>query len=160
MSSSLIRLVAVAAFLVVVSKQAQALQRRGQAAGGAPKVPMVQSLGCVERKGGSTGTWWITRATDAKPTQTTFFNATDVDEAKATALGTSAYQLIGVADFLDVDGLLQEGQRSQFTTRQSANASGQLRAGRKVVLKGLLIEGEGQKRINLTQVVSLADACQ
>ena len=76
------------------------------------------------------------------------------------SLGSNAYQLIGVADFLDKDGLLQEGQRSQFTTRDTANASGQLRAGRKVIVKGLLIDADGQRRINLTQVVSVSDTCQ
>ena len=130
-------------------------------AGGAPKVGVIQSVGCSETKGVKPATWWLTHATEAKATETTFFNATEIEDAKTLALGTNAYQLLGVADFLDVEGLLQQGQRSQFTTRDTANASGQLRAGRKVVVKGLLVEGaDGQKRINLTQVVSVSDSCQ
>ena len=141
-------------------EEAHALQRRGQA-GGTPKVGVIQSIGCSETKGANPTTWWLTHAAEAKATATTFFNATEIEDAKALALGTNAYQLLGVADFLDVDGLLQQGQRSQFTTRETANASGQLRAGRKVVVKGLFVEGaNGQKRINLTQVVSVSDSCQ
>lgn len=146
--------------LVVGVQVTHAHQRRGEGPAGVPKVGVVQSIGCAERKSGNPATWWLTRAAEAKPTDTTFFNATEVEEAKNFALATNVYQLIGVADFLDREGLLQESQRSQFTTRETANASGQLREGRKVVVKGLFIDAAGQKRINLTQVISVSDTCQ
>jgi hypothetical protein len=156
--------------LVIGAQVTYAQQRRGEASAGVPKVGVVQSIGCVERRSGNgpggrgprseIDTWWLIRAAEAKATETTFFNATDVEEAKSVALGTNAYQLIGVADFLDAEGLLQEGQRSQFTTRETANASGQLREGRKVAVKGLFIDAGGQTRINLTQVISVSDTCQ
>jgi len=133
---------------------------RGHVTGPAPKVNIVQSIGCAERRAGNPATWWLTRAAEATATESTFFNANEVEASRTLALGSNAYQLIGVADFLDKDGLLQEGQRSQFTTRDTANASGQLRAGHKVIVKGLLIDADGQRRINLTQVVSVSDTCQ
>jgi hypothetical protein len=147
-----------AALLVGVAVRAtNGQQSRGETPAQKPKVDIVQSVGCAERKSGQ---WWLTRATQAKASEGSFFNAIEVEEVRRLALGTNTYQLIGVADFLDTDGLLREGQRSQFTTRETANASGQLREGRKVVVKGLLIVASERPRINLTQVVSVSGTCE
>ena len=154
------KLMVLAVALTLCAQAAQAQQRRGEASAGTPKVGVVQSIGCAERRNGSPATWWLTRAAEPTATETTFFNAAEVEQARQLALAANAYQLIGVADFLDNEGLLQDAQRSQFTTRESANGSGQLRTGRKVVVKGLFIDAGGQKRINLTQVISVADTCQ
>ena len=43
--------------------------------------------------------------------------------------------------------------------RDQINASGELRPGRTVLVKGLLIETDGESRINLTSVVGLANSC-
>jgi hypothetical protein len=126
-----------------------------------PKVDVVRSFGCVERRHGSPVTWWLSSAADPTVTQSSLLNTTEVEQSKMQALGKNAFQLVGVADFLDADALLQQGQRSQFTTPATANATGQLRDGHKVIVKGLLIEAaDGQKRINLTAVLKLADACE
>ncbi|OFW24726.1 MAG: hypothetical protein A3H97_20105 [Acidobacteria bacterium RIFCSPLOWO2_02_FULL_65_29] len=133
--------------------------RRPPIASGKPKVDLVETVGCVDRKAGNPVTWWLTRAADPRITTAGFVTTTDVESAKSLPLGTNALQLIGVSDFVDAEALLQEPERSRFTTSETANATGQLRAGRKVLVKGLFIEADGQKRINLTQVISLAAIC-
>jgi hypothetical protein len=89
------------------------------------------------------------------------FNRTEVDEiAGAVKPGARVFQLVGVADFLDVDGLLASGDRQLFTTAEQANATGELRTGRMVLVKGLLIEADGDSRINLMAVVGLSETCE
>ncbi len=135
--------------------------QRGQqpATGEKPKVDIVQSVGCVERESGDPETWWLKRAAEPKVTQAGMSSTRQIEEAKSVALGTHVFQLIGVADFLDTEGLLRSGQRTQFTTPETANATGQLREGHKVLVKGLLIEAADQKRINLMAVIALTDTC-
>ncbi len=135
-------------------------QRRGQAPPREkPKVDVVQSAGCAERKSGNPETWWLTRASDPKVTALGVFSVSQVEEAGGSGLGGNIFQLVGVADFLDTEGLVRSGRRAEFTTAETANATGQLREGRKVLVKGLLIEGGEQKRINLITVIALADTC-
>jgi len=124
-----------------------------------PAVDVVHSVGCVERKDGNPETWWITRAADPRVTQPGVFSVAQVDAAKAVAPGANTFQLVGVADFLDVDGLLKSGRRREFTTAENANATGELRPGRKVLVKGMFITSGESKRINLLNVVGLADSC-
>jgi hypothetical protein len=133
--------------------------RRPPIASGKPKVELVDIVGCVERKAGSPDTWWLTNAASPKTTTVGFVTATDVDSAKSLPLGSNSFLLLGAVDFLDAEAVVKDPERSKFTTPATANATAQLRAGRKVLVKGLLLDGEGEKRINLTQVVSLADAC-
>lgn len=136
---------------------------RQPATGEKPTVDVVQSVGCVEREHGTPETWWLKRAAAPKVTQAgmfnTMFNPTQIEEAKSVALGTHVFQLIGVADFLDTEGLLRSGQRKQFTTPETANATSQLREGHKVRVRGLFIEAADQTRINLMAVIALADTC-
>ena len=124
-----------------------------------PKVDVVQSVGCVERKSGDTETWWLTRAADPRPAPPGVFSTGQIDAARQAPLGANAFQLIGVADFLDADGLLKSGRRSEFTTPQTANATGVLGDGRKVLVKGMLIDAGEGKRINLLTTIRLADSC-
>jgi hypothetical protein len=133
-------------------------QRGRGASGDKPKVDIVQTVGCAERKAGNPDTWWLNRAADPRASAPGMFNTTQVGEAKAATLGANVFQLVGVADFLDADGLLASGRRKEFTTRETANATGQLRPGHKVLVKGLLIEGD-PKRINLMSVVGVGDTC-
>ena len=63
------------------------------------------------------------------------------------------------AEFLDLDSLLNQFQRTELTALESVNATGQLSNGHKVAVKGLLIESTDPHRINLTSVISLADSC-
>ena len=134
-------------------------QRRVPATSEKPKVEIVQSVGCAERKAGSPATWWLARAADATVAQPGVFSVAQVEQAKSVALGAGTFQLVGFADFLDTAGLLQSGQRAEFTTAENANASAQLKEGRKVLVKGLLIDGGDVKRINLMSVISLAESC-
>jgi hypothetical protein len=142
-------------FLPVLHAQA----RRPPIAVGKPKVDLVDVVGCVERTAGVAGAWWLRNAATPKVTTVGFVTATDVESAKSLPLGANSFELIGVTDFLDPDALLQDPDRSKFVKPESANATGQLRPGRKVLVKGLILEADGQKRINLTQVIGLADAC-
>jgi hypothetical protein len=135
-------------------------QRRAPfGASGKPKVDVVVGVGCVERKGGDPPTWWLSHASDPKVTPSASFSTGEIEQMKMVPMGTGVYQLVGVSDFLDVDGLLQDPLRAQFTNLETANATGQLREGRKVIVKGPLVEVNGQKRINVMAVLGLADTC-
>jgi hypothetical protein len=124
-----------------------------------PQVEIVQTVGCVEQRGGDAPTWWLTRSVEPTVIAAGVFDETQVEEAKGSTLGTRSFQLIGVADFLDAESLLGFGDRAQFTTRDQVNATGELVAGRTVLVKGLLIETNEPARINLLVVVTLSDGC-
>jgi hypothetical protein len=157
------------AFAVAFSIPLMLHAQRGRGdTGEKPKVEIVQSVGCVERKGSSPGatgprsetdSWWLSRAADPRTAPAGIFNSTQVEAAKTAALGANVFQLIGVADFLDTEGLLRSGRRKEFTTPETANATGQLRDGHKVLVKGMLIDTADPKRINLLAVIGLADSC-
>jgi hypothetical protein len=124
-----------------------------------PAVDVVQAVGCVERRDGSPETWWLTRAADPRVVQPGVFSTSQIATAKGVSPGTNTFQLVGVADFLDTEGLLKSGRRREFTTAQNANATGEIRPGRKVLVKGMFITSGETKRINLLNVVGLADSC-
>ena len=119
-------------------------------------VPLVKSVGCVERDGDA---WYLTAATDPEATQYPFSSAVEVEDARRAGLGSQHFQLVGVADFLDADQLLSLHQRADHTAPESVNATGQLAAGRKVAVKGLYITSAEPHRLNLTSVFALADMC-
>ena len=121
-----------------------------------PTIKIIQTIGCATVEG---TTWFITDATDPAETEAPFTSDVEVEEAQNAPLGSNRFQLIGVAEFLDVEGLLDQFQRSDFTARESVNASGQLIVGHKVAVKGLFIEDVEPKRINLTSVISVAESC-
>ena len=123
-----------------------------------PAVEIVHTVGCVERRTGE-AEWWLARAAEPTVSEPGVFDQDEVDEARAQALGTRAFQLVGVADFLGAEALLRSFDRAAFTTPDQVNATGELRAGRTVLVKGLLIATEAVERINLLAVVGLADAC-
>ncbi len=138
-----------------------AAQRQSQPPGEKPKAPIVQGVGCAEQRPGTPATWWLVRASSADPAPPGPFHISQVEKAKGATPGTNVFRLIGETDFLSVEELLKSGERSRFTTAETANASGQLRAGRKVLVKGLIVTGDvgTEPRINLMSVVSLADSC-
>jgi hypothetical protein len=144
--------------LLAFPPAASAQRGRGANTGEKPAVDVVQSVGCAARKPGSPETWWLNRAVDPRVAQPGIFTVPQVEQAKSVPLGANTFQLIGVADFLDAEGLLKSGQRREFTTPENANATGQLRDGRKVLVKGMLINAE-VKRINLLAVISLSESC-
>ena len=147
---------AVLAVLVIPGLQAQQRGRGRGAEGDKPKVDIVQTVGCAEQKSNQ---WWLARAAEPRVTQGNIFNSTQIDAAKTVPLGVEAFQLVGVADFVDAEELLRSGQRKEFTNPDNVNATGQLRAGRKVLVKGMLVAENDVKRINLLSVVAIADSC-
>jgi hypothetical protein len=154
------RTVRVFCVIALCSSQPLAAQRGRQGnSGEKPAVDVVQSVGCVERRDGNPETWWLTRAVDSRVAQPGVFSTTQIDTARALPLGANTFQLVGVADFLDSEGLLKSGRRREFTTAQNANATGEIRPGRKVLVKGMLITSGETKRINLLNVIGLADSC-
>jgi hypothetical protein len=119
---------------------------------------MVQAVGCVEQRTGNN--WWLTQASEPEVSPPGVFNQVQLDAVLAALTpGTREFQLVGVADFLDAEGLLATGNRADFTSSDQVNATGELRQGRTVLVKGLLIEADGVSRVNLTTVVGLAERC-
>jgi hypothetical protein len=122
-----------------------------------PKVDIVTVVGCAAHPDAKT--WLLTNATDTVVTPQPFTSEKEVAEAKNQTLGTAQYRLIGTNEFGTIEELLKDPARATFTTRESANTTGTLQAGRKVVVKGLLIVAPDQKRLNLLSVQSLANSC-
>jgi len=158
--STVVRVLSAACVAALFSSQGLAAQRGRQTnPAEKPAVDVVQSVGCVERRDGNPETWWLTRAVDPRVAQPGVFSAAQIDAARGVAPGTNTFQLVGVADFLDTEGLLKSGRRREFTTAQNANATGDIRPGRKVLVKGMFITTGETRRINLLNVIGLADSC-
>ncbi len=121
-----------------------------------PTVPIVQSIGSAEVE---RTTWFLTRATEPTESDTPYSSDSEIEEAQTVSLGSNRFQLIGVAEFLDVEGLLDQFQRADFTARESVNSTGQLKAQHKLLIKGLYIQDADPSRINITSVINLADSC-
>ena len=118
---------------------------------------IVQMVGCVEHR--SDASVWLTKASTPTVARRGVVDHTQVDAALTSDLGNDSFRLIGEADFLSAEGLLRTGERSAFTSPEQVNATGGLRAGRKVLIKGLLIESDNESRVNLLAVVALSDTC-
>ncbi len=121
-----------------------------------PTVPLVKSVGCVEKDGDA---WFLTRATEPEVTEYPFPSAAELEDAGSAALGSSRLQLVGVTDFLDVNGLLASFDRAEHTARESANATGTIAEGRKLAVKGLYVTSVEPHRVNLTSAMAIADTC-
>ena len=147
-------------FCVGWSPMVAAGMQRESAARRQVQVEMVHTIGCVERRNDPDLPWWLTRAAEPTVTRPGVFNSDQVAEISAGALGTGQFQLVGVADFLTAEGLLGTADRALFTAPDQVNATGELRDGRTVLVKGLLIERDGAPRINLVAVVGLEDKCR
>lgn len=131
----------------------------GQQSSG-PKVNIVQTVGCVERRSGDVVEWWLVQAPEPAVIQAGVFNRSEIQVARNTPLGSGTFHLIGVADFLDAEGLLAAADRRLFTSPEQVNATGELQEGRKVLVKGALIETDAESRINLLGVIGMADTCE
>ncbi len=118
-----------------------------------PAIDIVASVGCATKDG---ETWTLTQASEPISTGVPFSNRDEIEEASGTPLGSRTYVLIGVADFLAPEELLDEFQRAEFTTVDSVNSTGSLVDGHRILVKGLFIENE---RINLTSVIGLTERC-
>lgn len=124
-----------------------------------PQVAIVQTVGCAEQRSDGGVTWWLTRAADPAASGPGPFEAPQVDAARSRETGSREFQLIGFAEFVDPAAQLAWADRALFTTEEQVNATNDLRPGRFVLVKGLLIDADGNARINLLSVVGLADTC-
>ena len=123
-----------------------------------PTAPIVSVVGCGSRT--ADGAWMLTMATDAVESKKLFASDDELEEAAQQALSDKEYVLIGTTDFLTTENLLSHPQRAQFTRPAVANATGQLRDGRKLFVKGLLITAPNEMRLNLVAVHEVADTCE
>jgi hypothetical protein len=55
---------------------------------------------------------------------------------------------------------MSRGQRALFTRAATANVTGSLQGGRKLAIKGLLIPGLPEMRLNVLSAESIADTCR
>ena len=148
------QVVSAVAFLVAVCSVISNGQEMVEA-----QVELVQTVGCVEQRSDSDVTWWLTRATDPAVVAPGPFEEPEVDDARNQEIGSREFQLIGVPEFIDAATQLAWGDRALFTTADQVNATNDLRQERFVLVKGLLIDPDGDARINLLSVVGLADTC-
>lgn len=123
-----------------------------------PAAPLVTVVGCAQRS--PQGGWTLANAADMGDTRVLFLTAKEMEAARTLSLGKGRYVLVGTADFVTKEELLETGQRAEFTRPEVVNATGQLQQGRKVVVKGLLIAAASERRLNLVAVQQLADTCK
>ncbi len=121
------------------------------------KSPIVIAVGCA-REGPHPAVWILSRVGERLETTRPGITSDETTRLSNWALGTRSYELIGVADFVDVAASRKIGVRGEILAASRVNATGVLTAGRKIAVKGLLIEG-APPRINLTSVVSLDRQC-
>lgn len=131
-------------------------QERGEAA--KPKVPLVSVVGCASRL--PDGSWLLTEATDGAETKQLFTSAKELEEAKKKPRGKNRYKLVGTADFGPKEELLKQQQRAEFTRPDAVNATGELQAGRRLAVKGLLVDAPKERTLNLVSVIKIADTCK
>jgi hypothetical protein len=124
----------------------------------APKAPIVTVVGCVSRS--ANGVPMLTNASAAKASAIVHADAKEIAEARNTPLGTNRYRLVGTADFSSVGELMSQGQRALFTREATANVTDALQNGYKVALKGLMIPGSTEVRLNVLSARPLADRCK
>ena len=123
-----------------------------------PTVEIVRAVGCASA-GSAPGDWTLTNATEPTVVESPFTSTTEIEELATEPLANKTYKLLGTAEFVSVERLLRQSQRAEFTAGESANATGTLRDGYKVVVRGLLLDPDGNARINLTSVQILAESC-
>ena len=143
--------------LLAVAGPASAAQDR-PSAHVEPDIEIVETVGCVAQRAGG-AEWWLVSAAEPDSARAGVFNVPEVEAARDRGLGDREFRLVGVPDFLGAEALLRSADRSLFTTPEQVNATGELRAGRTVLVKGLLIEAAPAAHINLLAVVYLADTC-
>ena len=95
--------------------------------------PLVEVVGCLSQTGAN---WVLANASDPAPSTTSFTTPEAVKAAAEKPLGTQQYRLIGASPF-----------------------SPEPHKGHKMVVKGLLIKGGSEPRINLTSFQMLSQTC-
>jgi hypothetical protein len=127
---------------VVISTTSAAAQREAKPPTGNPppappsgRAEIVEVVGCLREE--PPGAWLVTNATEPVISKMPFTNQATLKEAEAKALGKERFALIGV---------------SMFTPASLT--------GRKVAVKGLLIEDPKLRRLNVTSLQGVGDACK
>ena len=123
-----------------------------------PTIEIVRAVGCASASSAPSD-WTLTNATEPTVVRSPFTSTTEIEELATEPLANKTYKLLGTAEFVSVERLLRRSPRAEFTAGESANATGTLRDGYKVVVRGLLLDPDGNARINLTSVQILAESC-
>jgi len=121
------------ALVSLVVAAACGVYAQGRGAARPDQTPIVEVVGCLSQTGSD---WILTDATEAAPVTTTFTTPEALKAAAAKSLGTQKYRLLGAGPF-----------------------SPEPHAGHTVAVRGLLLKGSGDARINLTSLQTLKDQC-
>ena len=124
-----------------------------------PTVDIVSTVGCAVKVSGTPPTWTLTRAADPAVSPDPFASPEAVDEARTQPLGSRSFPLVGVAEYLTNEDRQELSVAGNQVVGFQQTSTGQLRDGHHVAIRGLLVEVDGEQRINLTSVVSLDDTC-
>jgi hypothetical protein len=119
--------------------------------------PVVLVVGCA-RQSAQPHIWELTQAGAADESPRLGITTDEKAQLATRRLGQNTYQLIGVAEFVDVETSRQIGVRGEILAPSRVNTTAMLVSGHKVAVKGLYIEGT-PARINLTSVVDLGPGC-
>jgi hypothetical protein len=122
-----------------------------------PKSPVVLVVGCA-RATGQPHIWTLAHAGERSESSRPAITTEEQRQLAKQPLGQDTYQLIGVADFVDVDTSRKIGVRGEILPPSRVNTTGMLANGHKVAVKGLYIE-RTPARINLLSVVDLGPTC-
>jgi hypothetical protein len=118
---------------VVLAAAAGSVYAQGRGSARPDQTPIVEAVGCLSQTGSN---WILTDATEAATATTTFTTPEAVKAAVEKPLGTQQYRLLGTSPF-----------------------SPDRHKGHKMAIKGLLIKGDGESRINVTSLQMLAETC-
>ena len=146
--------IACAALLMTPMPRLQAVQQR---TANRPVAPVVVVVGCAAETA-QPHIWTLSHAGERSESLRAGIAAEEKAQLAARLLGRDTYQLIGVADFVDVDRSRKIGVRGDILPPSRVNATGVLAAGHKIAVKGLYIQAS-PPRINLTSVVDLGRSC-
>ena len=147
-------LIACAVLTMALMSSAQAVQLRTP---DRPAAPMVLVVGCA-MESAQPHIWTLSHAGERSESLRAGITAGEKAQLAQRPLGQDAYQLIGVADFVDADISRRIGVRGEILAPWRVNATGMLAGGHKIAVKGLYIQAS-PARINLTSVVDLGRSC-
>jgi hypothetical protein len=121
------------------------------------RAPVVLVVGCA-RLGAQPQIWDLMQAGPTVESSRPGITSEEKAQLGTRPLGRNTYQLIGVADFVDVESSRKIGVRGEILSPSRVNATAMLVSGHRVAVKGLYIEGTPAS-INLTSVVDLGPRC-
>jgi hypothetical protein len=119
--------------------------------------PVVLVVGCA-RQNAQPHIWDLIQAGAADESPRLGITTEEKAQLGTRRLGQNTYQLIGVAEFVDVETSRRIGVRGEILAPSRVNTTAMLVSGHRVAVKGLYIEGT-PARINLTSVVDLGPGC-